>query len=258
MFKIPSVTFQVMSLPSLSILIPSKSNVAGLTSTVFNLLGNASSPKSLEIIVVIDATEPLILAYRHLTDSLFDIGVNIKLLYSPVSGYQAIPAMYEQAFQNSTGALIFLYNDDAKIATAGWDQIYFKGLEPIPFGVASASCYEGIVTPGGEPGRYTWAFPMIRRDLTVAIGGKLCLGAEHYNFDRILDAYARKTGHTVQVPVSIQHDRALLALGSERAKHYAYAEAHWAEKMAQWDSAAQAMQDAVHQVEVSGQKIQWP
>lgn len=236
---------------SFSILIPSKGNARACALTIGNLAGMASHPESVEYIVVIDHNEPDSNGYRRMTDSLWEAGFNVRLLHSPLTGYKAIPAMYQQAYEVSYGDMIFCYNDDCRITSWDWDGAYHRVLDKIPFGVASANCTEGIVVAGGNPGTYPWAFPMLRRDLCIAIGNKLCVGTQ---VDRVCDAYAALTGRDWPASVNIQHARTLLTPGSDRAKHYAETEANWERCLSQWRESALTMATLV----TKAGPIPWP
>jgi hypothetical protein len=241
-----------------SVLIPSKGSPRNVVLTICNLVSMAARPDDLEFIVVIDHLSPESSHYRRATDSLWELGINCILLHATVAGYKNIAAMFEEAYQQSTGDLLMFYNDDARILTRNWDAVYADTLFNIPFGVASAFTNEGEVTPGGGVGHYPWAFPVVRRDLCYACGNKLIVDITETGLDRIFEAYARKTGHAKQAAVLIEHSRTMLVPGSEREAHYKDTEANWAAYMARWDAVAQRMQDAVHHVEITRQNIAWP
>lgn len=238
-----------MNGPVISVLIPSKGSPLNVLITILNLRLRASVPGRLEHIIIINHDEPLASDYQKAVDCLVSYGVNVKLLVSPVTGYRALAAMYEQAFQASSGGFIFLYNDDVTVNTTNWDEKYITALKPVRFGVACANCNEGEVVPGGGVGHYEWAFPMVRRDLCHAIGNKLCLREDLYAFDRIFDAYARLTGHGVNSQVDLVHQRTLLVPGSDRAAHYAETQANWTAYLRLWHDTAFDMQQLVHKAE---------
>ena len=242
----------------ISVLIPSHHAPRHLALTIANLSSKAYCPKTVEYIAVVDYDDPGLQEYKDIADSFTGLGLLVACLVSPVTGYSALPAMFEQAYQASTGNLIWFFNDDGHVETASWDEVYWHGLKNIPFGVADAVCSEGIVRPGEAPSHYPWAFPMIRRDICAAIGNKACIGTGVISNDRIYDAYARKTGHVFHSPVVITHERSMLIPGSEREKTYSAHEANWPAALARWDSDAQKIQDAVHDAENSAIKIVWP
>jgi glycosyltransferase involved in cell wall biosynthesis len=153
---------------TISVLIPSRNRTIQLVNSVRQILQMATDPGRVEILLRLDCDdENSLLAYRGLRLTVPAIAV----VDDRYAGWQSNHVFYNALARQSTGDWLLLYNDDAQMLTAGWDQKLLAVEKPI-------AATRMLREKGGEP--YHWTakngqvmgncFPAIRRDAVELLG----------------------------------------------------------------------------------------
>jgi hypothetical protein len=219
----------------ISVLIPSYGQPRKAMLTIMNLVSLAEDPHSLEFVIAASSSDPARGDYEKMDMALQSLGIDSGATTCGCSGYEHMKDYYRQAYEVSTGTLLFLYNDDVRILTPGWDLAYYS-LAHSSYPVIGAQNMDE--SPSG--GRYSWAFPMIGRDICEKLG-EFFLCTPEQGLDRVAEAYAIGTHRNWVAPVTIRHYRPEPDLNATdgRSRWSRYAQEHWPELLAQWKADAE-------------------
>lgn len=230
-----------------SLLIPSKGDPWKAARAILNPHSLAADPDNVEYILVLDYDTPRDdwAHYRSMRLALRLVGVNVHLILSAKSGYTATQQMYCEAYDKASGDYSWVWNTDARVLTPHWDEVYMKALDKNSCGVAGCHNDESP-----NPHAYPWAFPVITRSLSRAIGNQLINYGSFGPIDRIVDVYARLTKRGGIAPVYTRHffDMSYRP-GSPRQAHYDELRARWTSLNREWEDCVWDMNAKVNETE---------
>jgi hypothetical protein len=99
-----------------SVLVPSRSNPAGLQQLVFSLLMSAP-PRSFEVLVELDDCDPILGSYEKLP--LGDASVRVFVTQRG-DGYRGLHKKYTHLAEQSSAPWVWPMDDDAYVLGSGW------------------------------------------------------------------------------------------------------------------------------------------
>jgi len=230
-----------------SLLIPSKGDPWAAAVAVLNPHSLAAQPLEVEYILVIDSTASVKenWQYESMIGNLRQLGIHASLVQSSTHGYTGTQKMYCEAYDHAEGNYSWVWNTDARVLTPHWDAIYMKALAWDSCGVAGCHNDESP-----NPHAYPWAFPVITRSLSRAIGDRLINYGSFGPIDRVVDAYARLTHRGVIANVHTRHFFDMTYKpGTSRQAHYDELRARWNPLQAEWESCVWDMNAKVNEIE---------
>lgn len=179
-----------------SVLLPTRGRTDALLRSVQNLLGRASEPEAIEILLAMDHDDTESMAYaRDHIQSLYPDNIHIYQM-QPL-GYTRLSVYYNTLAGLAWGHWLLMWNDDALIDTDGWDLVLDRYVEhPMPLLRMPCSNFEHPFA----------LFPIIKKEWF-----NVCANLSYYaHIDRFLYNVAQNIcgGIIVDIPVTVTHDRA--------------------------------------------------
>ena len=167
----------------ISVLIPSRKRARELGFSVKSLRRLAKDPDSVEILVAADPDD------QETIDTAKQL--NTELHVAPQRyGYPGLHHYYNFLASKASGDWLFVFNDDTRMRTAGWDEII-------------QSCEPGILHPEIDYVPEHNSFPVLPGEW-VRLLGHLCLSE---GVDLWIHELGRMTSTMAKIPVRIHHAR---------------------------------------------------
>ena len=175
--------FYVLAADLISVLIPSRKRTRELGSAVKSLRRLTADPDSIEILVAADPDdEDTILAAKEL---------NVVLHVAPQRyGYPGLHHYYNFLASQASGEWLFVFNDDTRIRTPGWDDI-IRNSPP------------AILHPEIDYVPEHNSFPILPLQWVKLLGHL----SPSEGVDLWIHDVGRITGTTLRIPVRIHHAR---------------------------------------------------
>lgn len=169
--------------PLVSVLLPTRGRPELLRRSVMSLLDMASTPGRVEILVAVDEDDDATL------EMVGELPVH-AFEFEP-RGYPRLHEYVNELARQALGDWLFLWNDDAIMRTAGWDDV-----------VANAD--PAVLHPrDNHPGDYLNTFPIVPAEWVRRVG--------HFSLHRANDTWwqevGARLGAQVPVPIDVYHDR---------------------------------------------------
>ena len=187
----------------ISIILPTRGRTGGaLQDSIKSLCENADDPSRLEIMLGIDDDdqESIDWVNNKATDFVSPFGCDCKAKVFKPLGYEQLNVYVNLLCHASSGAWLFLWNDDALMQTKGWDTV--------------VRSYDGqfkCLAPQDNHDHPFAIFPLIPADWFV-----LCdawsINAQN---DTWVSVIARMNGIFERIDIDILHDRADLTGGND-------------------------------------------
>lgn len=170
----------------ISVLCPSRGRASSLMASIESLTVNASSRDGFEVLVGFDPDDPTAPGHaEHLTPTAWPG----RFWTAPERyGYSQLHRYYNHLATMAKGDWLLLWNDDATMRTAGWDEV-IGGQAP------------GVLWLASNQGPYY--FPAWPRAWSDA-WGHVSLSP---NVDVWVSEVGSRVGRTLPVPVEVLHDR---------------------------------------------------
>lgn len=175
----------------ISVLLPSRGRVKALTDTVEGLLGLADRPGSIEILIAADPDDP--------DTHTGDLPWQASVWTAPERyGYPRLHEYINRLAEQADGGWLMLWNDDARMRTAGWDRLVEERAPSVlwPHSNDIATCN---------------TFPIWPKTWTDSLG--------HVSLSPHCDSWIQYLGQTLgqheRVAIEILHDRADLTGGHD-------------------------------------------
>ena len=202
----------------------------------------ANSQDHLEVVIHVEYNDPQKEAFYLLEDDF----PKICILTGYPIGYLGLGVYFDRLFRLSTGSLLLAICDDVQVKTRGWDEAYRKALRNIPYSVAGAHVTEGPMNPCN----WSWAFPMVRREVCEALGSWIPGGIA---YDRVIAGYGSISSLGVIADVKLETVWSLPERGSQRDIWYQYCRGNWDFLQKKWEEEANRVFRAVtgHRIEES-------
>lgn len=176
----------------ISVLLPSRGRPEALIESVASLRDNADDPDRVEVLVAVDADDP---ATR--TAALVSSVTGITT-FEERHGYSGLYHYVNELARKAMGDWLFLWNDDARMLTAGWDRIVHDQAP-------------AVLWPHSNDIPTCNTFPLWPKAWTDLIG--------HVSLSPHCDSWIQYLGQTLglhhRVPIQILHDRADLTGGHD-------------------------------------------
>lgn len=158
MYYLPVSRLQEFPEIKISVFAPSRSRPGLLQQSLHSLVSLAAEPETVEIILRCDLDDEDMAEFRFLECK------NLKILRGDrMKGYASLHYFYTQCAMLASGSLFLLWNDDAQMLTAGWDEVLWR---------ETAGAREKK-TPGFwalANNHWPYAFPVITRQVTERLG----------------------------------------------------------------------------------------
>jgi 2-polyprenyl-3-methyl-5-hydroxy-6-metoxy-1,4-benzoquinol methylase len=151
--------------PLVSVLIPTRGRPAQLCQAISSIYDLAQDKSLVEFILKIDDDDlETIECAKNLASAL-----PLKAIVSPRgNGYHDMHTWVNTMSEAATGDWLFLFNDDARMATPDWDQLVLKlSLAAVNWHGVKDVCCIPIPTAGSE---YAEEFMFLRRKVTTILG----------------------------------------------------------------------------------------
>ncbi len=159
-----------------SILIPTRGRPALLRRCLESIRDTASNPGGVEILLYVDEDDFLTRAFSF-------PGLKILKCAGPRATLGEMPRVLEKS---ASGRNLFLFNDDARILTAGWDEKMLRVLAPWPDGAALAWPRDP-----DRDGRLA-TFPCLPRTACALMGGIVPAPyRRHFSDNHVMDVFLR-------------------------------------------------------------------
>lgn len=167
----------------ISVLCPSRRRPAALAESVSSLMGKASHPALVQVLVAADPDDPA-------TASAAAAAGVVCWAAPERYGYEGLHRYYNHLATLAHGEWLLIWNDDALMRTEGWDQV-IEAEEP------------AVLWPSANHHRELNLFPAWPAAWTRAMGHvSLCS-----NVDTWLMEAGQMAGRHRKIPVEIFHDR---------------------------------------------------
>ena len=171
----------------ISVLTPSRGRASSLRDSVFAIIDHAASRDAVEVLVALDPDDEDAETARYLTEGV----PQVRYWTAPERyGYMQLHRYYNHLASMAGGEWLLVWNDDARMLTAGWDEI----IAAQERGALWLSC---TTMRGGN------FFPAWPAAWTRACG-HVALAA---NIDVWISEVGRRLGRERQIPVEVFHDR---------------------------------------------------
>lgn len=184
--------------PLVSILIPTRGRPQGLVESIASCWNNAAEKHLLEFILKVDEDDD---ATQSAVHQLMAKGLKIGGGVSPRGrGYPDMPLWVDAMCREAKGDWLFLFNDDAKIVTPGWDQhLLHTPTEFIWHGIPDICCLAAHTLGRTQ----STEFIFLRRKVFELWG--------HWSLDPHCDNWAYSTlamvGSAFMCPINIEHNQ---------------------------------------------------
>ena len=167
----------------ISVLIPSRGRTKPLGYSVKSLLRLASDPDSIEILVAADPDD------QDTMDTVRELGVILHVAPQRY-GYPGLHHYYNYLASQAEGEWLFVFNDDTRMRTPGWDEIVHK-------------CPPAILHPYIDHIPEHNSFPLLPAHWARLLGHL----SPSEGVDLWIQDVGRITGTTLKIPVRIHHAR---------------------------------------------------
>jgi len=108
----------------ISVLIPTRKRTELVEKSVKSLLEKAADPSCIEIMIAYDQDDDVSQQYfesEQWVQIISSSGALCQVLQTPVWGYQCLHKYYNHLAEKSQGNWLLIWNDDAVMQSAGWD-----------------------------------------------------------------------------------------------------------------------------------------
>lgn len=114
-----------MNHTTISVLLPTRGRTEALDRSIHSLLDTAADASRVQILLAFDSDDEVGTTHfnQHLVNQLRARGVKFKAIQFNRLGYLNIHMYYNELAKHATGDWLFVWNDDAFMNTAGWDQV---------------------------------------------------------------------------------------------------------------------------------------
>jgi len=149
-----------------SILLPTRNRVDKLTDAIHSLYSNAKYKEKVEFCIKMDDDDHETIDYIKKLSKF----INIKYDISPrEGGYADLYKFFNKCCEISTGDWLFLFNDDGRMLTGNWDEIF---LNINPFEVKGWKGTKDIClfSPSVENRNASFIFPILKRTTYEILG----------------------------------------------------------------------------------------
>ena len=183
---------------NISLLCPTRGNVRGLRRLLDSLSDLTEYPEQVELLLKVDLDDPelpsikrLLCEYDTVQHSLY-IEERTDDLTKDYHNYMAVRAK---------GVLLMAFNDDARMATPGWDHRLMEAL--------GTRTYAFVRVKDTTPGRHRFpCFPVLTKTLVDALGWYFCPGPRMWGSDNLLWGLYQHSGLVVNcLDVVVEHAR---------------------------------------------------
>lgn len=124
--------FQRGSGPLVSVLIPTRNRVNRLQETLQSFISTSSDINSIEFVLKIDDDDLDTIDFVSKLEASFNL--RIKKIISPRgAGYSDLHIFSNRSAQIANGDWLFIFNDDAKMLTKGWDALIANTIIMEPY-----------------------------------------------------------------------------------------------------------------------------
>lgn len=144
--------------PSISFLIPTRVRHGVLEMVVDNLYGTADNPDRIEVLFKSDSDDGATI------DTIGSIATKYPRITNivtprPPRAYQDIHQMYNMLAERAVGHFLWIFNDDAKLSTPGWDTVLERHVTHRP------TVIRGLYPEFGGHNFHSNLFPIVNRPL---------------------------------------------------------------------------------------------
>ncbi|MDB5308032.1 MAG: hypothetical protein JWO38_2234 [Gemmataceae bacterium] len=154
--------------PTCSLIVPTRGRPDQLRRFLDSVAATASRPKSLEILLVVDADDAPSLEVDHPK-------LDVKYVVGPPG--RTMGALNNTGYAVSTGEYVMLLNDDVVIRTRGWDATALACFRRFPDPIALVHVNDTLIRD------YLCTFPMVSRTFCELAGGICPTGYRRYRID---------------------------------------------------------------------------
>ena len=159
----------------ISILLPTRGRVEAVKKSVLSIINHSIEPENIEILYRIDDDDEDTLSH---VEELKTLHTHTQILIAPrYEGYQSLHIFTNELCAISTGKWLWLWNDDAKVMTKGWDLIFddlkAQQREPALIQIGEKKMY----SPESQ-NLFVSPFPIINRKVYEKLGH---FSASYYN-----------------------------------------------------------------------------
>lgn len=170
--------------PLVSVLLPTRGRPELLRRSVMSLLDLASTPGRVEILVAVDEDDDATL------EMVGELPVH-AFEFEP-KGYPRLHEYVNELARQALGDWLLLWNDDAMMRTAGWDDV-----------IANQEHFAVLKPFDNHPGEHLNTFPIVPKAWVDRVG--------HFSLHRANDTWwqevGARLGAQVPVPIDVYHDR---------------------------------------------------
>lgn len=171
----------------ITVMCPTRARPARLRESVDSLLGTASNPDDVEILLAIDPDD-----VEVTLPAIADTPGNVRAWIPPERyGYLGLHRYFNHLASTARGSWLLLWNDDARMTTPGWDAI-----------IGRETC-DQVLWPEVNHDQGGNLFPVWPRAWSRACG-HVSLSA---NVDVWISEVGRRAGAENRVGITIFHDR---------------------------------------------------
>ena len=175
-----------------SILLPTRNRTKLVERSVRSLLSNSQDPTRIEIIVAYDDDDQISEQYFQ-SLQWHNLVESYQALQCPKWGYSGLNHYYTAMAKQAQGQWLMIWNDDAIMQTAGWDQH-----------VANHKDFVGMLHMSTENFKPTLTlFPLIPK-VWIDLFGEI---SQHQLNDSWIQDICHEANAVREIPVTVFHDR---------------------------------------------------
>jgi hypothetical protein len=144
------------------VLLPTRGRPEHLVETIHSLDSRAADRSRIEYLLWCDRDDdPTLQVAVHLAGLL-----PLRFICGARVGYARMHEMVNDLCAIARGDWLYLFNDDARNRTQGWDEVVANAVPPPDFKGSDDVAMLGTTCPGYSP----WVFPLIRRRAVQLMG----------------------------------------------------------------------------------------
>ncbi len=167
----------------ISVLLPSRHRPEALTDSIGSLRVMAADPRRIEILVAADPDDPATVEAAERSRA--------RAWVAPTRyGYHRLHEYVNELARQAAGEWLLLWNDDARMLTASWDE-HVAQAEP------------GVLWPDHNGSAFLNVFPIVHRRVVDILG--------HFSLSPHNDSWVQDVAEAVgahhRIPVEVLHDR---------------------------------------------------
>lgn len=169
--------------PLISVLLPSRHRPESLTESIGSLRDRASDPRRVEVLIAADPDDPGTAEAAERSQA--------RAWVAPTRfGYHQLHEYVNELSHQAAGEWLLLWNDDARMITARWDE-------------RVADAEPGVLWPGHNGSPFLNVFPIVHRSIVEAIG--------HFSLSPHCDSWVQDVADVIgahrRIDVETLHDR---------------------------------------------------